>query len=234
MPNEGPSQKSSPSTARWLDAELRIWMSGKSTRRPSSENRPAMPLMNALMSRQDGIEQQTKSRERLGAMLRAKSDEHDAARADRRLHDGRAPGDHRFALEPAAEQNVFRTVSRDCLDWRRSQVAAMARARRRAGNLVRRAEREESRGARGHAVRDRLRGVELDAHDRTGAEEPVAARFVRHVAHRQLEEIDREPARLIQADERPAGLDEGLQRLNALMPASPRILGRPDPGRLPG
>src|SRR5207302_7480795 len=98
MPNEGPSQKSSPSTARWLDALLRIWMSDACTRRPSSGNRPTMPLMSALRGRQDRIEQQTKRRERLAAMLRAKSDEHDAACADRRLHDGRAAGDHLFAF----------------------------------------------------------------------------------------------------------------------------------------
>src|SRR5688572_28899941 len=66
------------------------------------------------LARQDRVEQERESRQALGAVLRAETEEDDAALADIRLDHRRAAADEFIAENPAAYQRVLRFgVTRD-------------------------------------------------------------------------------------------------------------------------
>src|SRR5580704_14320906 len=61
---------------------------------------------------------------------------------------------------------------------------------------------------RTHSIREGMPWIELDSQDRSRAEQLVVADLVGDVAKRELESLDREPAGLIEADQRSACLHE--------------------------
>src|SRR5215831_20168184 len=72
------------------------------------------------LARQDRVEHEREGRQALGAVLRAKSEEDDAALADLRLDHRRATADEFVAENPAAQQRVLRFgIKRDRAGARR-------------------------------------------------------------------------------------------------------------------
>ena len=149
-------------------------------------------------------------------MLDRKSEEHDAAGADAHRRDCRPSRDHALALQPAADRAdpASRSVRAT-----RTPVAPFA-------DLVGRAGRKERRRVRAHAVGLRLERIEVERDNRSRTEERVGAGFARDVADRQLELRDRQRARLIEADERSARFDEGLQRSDSRFAQPTDVFGR--------
>ena len=109
-----------------------------------------------------------------------------------------------------------------------SPPCPVARTARRT-RFERRAEREERRGLRLHAVASGCDGSSSSRRIEPGHEEPVVG-LARDVANRQLERGDRQVARLSQADQRAAGAHE---RLSASTPAAAQARPRIRPARRP-
>ena len=149
-------------------------------------------------------------------MLHRKSQQDDAAGAGVHLDDRGTPGDELLAFEPAAQQHIFVTVARG-----RCRVGARE-------NLVGRAEGKKSSGMGTHPVRERLRGIDLDAKDRPWAKKFIALDVARHVANRQRKRADGKASRLIEGDERPSAFDEALDRKPAGIAETSGVSGRHD------
>src|SRR6266511_2522973 len=74
----------------------------------------SVPLLLIALARQDRVEEERESRQALGAVLRAKSEEDDAALADIRLDHRRATADEFVAENPSAQQWALRFgITRD-------------------------------------------------------------------------------------------------------------------------
>src|SRR5215475_10972190 len=84
---------------------------------------PHSPFLYCLLldlARQDRVEQEREGRQALRAVLRAESEEDDAALTDLRLDHRRATADEFVAENPAAQQRVLRfRVTRDRAGVRR-------------------------------------------------------------------------------------------------------------------
>ena len=151
-------------------------------------------------------------------MLGSEAEQDGAALADAGIDDRASSGDVCLAFEPAALKHVSVRVAGH--DARRGACLAAVR------EFEARAEREERARLRRHAERQRVRGVERDAQDRSRAEELLGGPPPQGVADWQRERVDDELARRIDRDESSAGPHELPERHRAVLAEAADVLGR--------
>src|SRR5204863_9750167 len=134
----------------------------------------------------DGVEQEPEGGVRLAPMLNRKAKKDDVPAADGEADDRAAALNHVLALDPTADEKVFRSITRNRLRRWRRRIAAVACAAGDRRRLVRRTEREERSRLCWDAVRERARYVDIQTQNRAGAEHTIVG-IAGHVPEGQLE-----------------------------------------------
>src|SRR5438034_649736 len=123
---------------------------------------------------EQGIEEQRESRVRLRAMLRAQTEQHDAARLHINRHDRRAPRHQFIPFQPARSEHARVRVTRD---YRRAMRIEAFNQR------IERAVVIETVSARGHAEAYRMRLVNFDLQNTAGREVLIARQAAFEIAN---------------------------------------------------
>src|SRR6266508_5324933 len=179
----------------------------------------SVPLLLIALARQDRVEEERESRQALGAVLRAKSEEDDAALADIRLDHRRATADEFVAENPSAQQWALRFgITRDRAGARRvSDLEGRAVFKPRDRFFL------QPEG-------ERAWRIQLRAEYRPRAVEIARRNAFEDVARGGAKFLDREIGGVVERDHRATGLDKFAQRFDARFAQPPGVFRRVDAG----